>query len=362
MLDSSLGRPVYPVGAYSLSGLTCSEGTIGVPETLLSLDTVQGYLLQIDPATGNTTILNPRQVSDFQGATGLAVGQGRLWLAREQQVWVSDLATGGTGHDWVLKAVTHLPYTVDDVAVWEQTLYVSCKKAGRIFVYDVDSGERITQFALPGIGATKLSVTGDILWLCDEIEQTVYALDRATGEVLVNVLTPYASPTGVWAAAETTTAGGAVWLTYAFDEPYVRDNPNQPEFPFELTFRDRTFLHCMHFTRQDKVALSTGYKVEMIYAEELEPLDDVALKDARWQMAFPANTPRQKRLSVEPIGRPFNTIQINDQEVAEFTFDALEPNERHLFGWRAVLEVRGIKHQLLPSQTGDVRWAPEHQR
>ncbi|MEO0539915.1 MAG: transglutaminase family protein, partial [Cyanobacteria bacterium P01_A01_bin.105] len=190
---------------------------------------------------------------------------------------------------------------------------------------------------------------GDMLWLCDQLEQTVYGLDRGTGEVLVTALTPYALPTGIWAPAAATADGGSLWLTYAFDEPYVRDNPNQPEFPYELTFRDRTFLHCLHFTQQAAVTLSTGYKIEMIYAEELEPLDDVTLKDVCWHMALPANTPRQKRLSVEPVGRPFKTIQINDQAVAEFTFDRLQPNERHLFGWRAVLEVRGIKHQLLPS-------------
>ena len=356
MLDPSLGRPVYPVGAYSLSGLAHQA------ETLLSLDTIQGYLLQIDPATGNTTILNPRQVIKFQGATGLAIWEQQLWLTQDQQVWIGELANSassseaGLAGDWALKPFVHLPYAVDDVAVWDQTVYITCKKAGRIFVYDAESGERITQFALPGIGTAKISVAGGLLWLCDQLEQTVYGLDRGTGEVLVNVLTPYASPTGIWAPPETTHESGSLWLTYAFDEPYVRDNPNQPEFPYELTFRDRTFLHCLHFTQQDKVALSTGYKIEMIYAEELEPLDDVTLKDARWHMAFPANTPRQKRLSVEPVGRPFETIQINGQDVAEFTFDSLQPNERHLFGWRAVLEVRGIKHQLLPSH---VESAPE---
>ncbi|MEM6351812.1 MAG: transglutaminase domain-containing protein [Cyanobacteria bacterium P01_D01_bin.14] len=337
----ALGRPIYPVGAYALSGLALHQGR------LLSLDTVQGYLLQIAPVTGDTSILNSRQVSEFQGATGLAVWGERLWLAQDNHILTGDLA------DLTLKSIVQLPYAADDVAVWEQTLYVACHKAGRIFVYDADSGERITQFRLPGIGTAKISVVGDYLWVCDQLEQTVYCLDRATEAVLVNVLTPFASPTGIWAPPEATPAAGTVWLTYALEEPYIRDNPNQPEFPFELTFRDRTFLHSLHFTRQDAIALSTGYKIEMIYAEELEPLDDVTLTNARWRMAFPANTPRQKCLSVEPVGRPFKTVQENGQNVAEFTFDSLHPNERHLFGWRAVLEVRGIKHQLTPSQVED---------
>jgi outer membrane protein assembly factor BamB len=93
--------------------------------------------------------------------------------------------------------VLTLPYTADGVAVWENTLYVSCKKAGYIFVYDRDSGQRITQFSAPGIGVENIAVWGDYLWVCDQIEQTIYCLDRATGALIVKMLTPFPNPTGL---------------------------------------------------------------------------------------------------------------------------------------------------------------------
>jgi transglutaminase-like putative cysteine protease len=331
-------RPSQPVGAYALSGLAWHQ------DQLLALDTIQGYLLGIDPVTENSQILNSRQVENFQAATGLALWQDQLWLARDDQVLRGGLTP------LTLKPVLELPYTVDDVAVWDQTLYVSCKKAGYVFVYDAESCDRITHFRLPGIGVEKIDVSGEYLWLCDQTEQTVYCLDRATGELISSMLTPFASPTGIAAAPEATPDRGQIWLAYAFEEPYVRDNPNTPEFPYQLTFRDRTFIHPLRFEHQPNYTLSNGYRLEMIYAEELEPLDSVQLQQLEWRIALPANTDRQQVLAVAPIGLPFTVEQVKGQDVAVFKFATLQPNERHLFGWRAEILVRGIKYQITPEQ------------
>ncbi|NEP18106.1 MAG: transglutaminase family protein [Leptolyngbya sp. SIO4C1] len=339
-------RLIYPVGAYALSGLTRREGDDS-PQ-LLSLDTIQGYLLQIDPQTENSQIINSRQVEGFKSATGLSVWQDRLWLALGHKVLSGPLAS------LALETVISLPYEVDGVAVWQQTLYVTSQQANAIFVYDAERYQLITEFALPGIGVENITVFGEYLWLCDRTEQTVYCLDRATGEQLLSVLTPFASPTGIAVPPETTPEGGTVWLTYATEEPYVRDNPNTPEFPYQLTFRDRTFIHPLQFQKKETYALSTGYRIEMIYAEELEPLDELQIENLTWRMALPANTARQRVVSVEPVGLPFITEQVNGQNVAVFKFDQLAPNERHLFGWRALLEVRGLKHQITPYDVEDV--------
>ncbi len=40
--------------------------------------------------------------------------------------------------------------------------------------------------------------------------------------------------------------------------------------------------------------------------------------------------------------------------MAVFKFDALTPGERHLFGWKAVLEVRGIKYRLIPRNVENI--------
>jgi Transglutaminase-like superfamily len=342
-----MSNVVRPIGAYALSGLSIasSDGS----EVFWSLDTVQGYLLQIRAANDDTTVLNSRQVADFQGATGIAMQGDTFWIARHDQIWqgqVSDL------NQAPLKLLLTLPYRADGVAVWQQTLYVSCQQSGYIWVYDLATLAHITQFALPGIGVANLAVWGDFLWLCDRTEQTVYCLDRATGEMVLNFLTPFPQPTGIAVLPETGLDGGTLWLSYALEEPYIRDNPNTPEFPYQLTFRDRTFIHALTFAKhpEENAIVSTGYRLEMIYAEELEPLEAVQLQQVGWQIALPVNTPRQTVVSVEPIGLPFVIDQVNGQPVARFQLNALAANERHLFGWRAILDVRGIKHQVTPRQ------------
>jgi transglutaminase-like putative cysteine protease len=317
-------------------------------DKLLSLDRVQGYLLHINPATDDSQILNARQVDQFQSATGLAVWEDQLWVARAHQV-----LTGPLANLEALTPVVSLPYTIDGVAVWQQTLYIASQKAGYIYVYDAVTKQRITQWPLPGIGSENIAVSSDYLWLCDQLEQTVFCLDRATGEQLLSVLTPFASPTGIAVPPDARLDEGILWVAYAIEEPYVRDNPNNPEFPYQLTFRDRTFIHPLRFQRHDNHVLSNGYRLEMIYAEELEPLDAVHLEQLEWRIALPADTPRQRVISAEPIGMPFTTEQVNGQAVAVFKFDQLIPHERHLFGWRVELEVRGMKYQITPRQVED---------
>lgn len=338
-------RPIYPIGAYALSGLAQFQ------QSLLSLDTVQGYLLKIDPATGDTQILNSRQTQDFQSATGLTLRESDLWIARDRSILKTSLESlMGSRDSLSIKAVIDLPYPADDIAVWNQTVYVTAQKAGCIFVYDAVTCDRITQFRLPGIGIEKITVSGDYLWLCDQTEQTVYCLDRATGEQLTSILTPFASPTGVAVLPGTTPDKGQFWISYALEEPYVRDQPNTPDFPYELTFRDRTFIYPLKFERHQDHVLSNGYRLEMIYAEELEPLDAVQLGQLEWRMALPTQTDRQQVISVHPIGLPFELEKVKGQDVAVFKFKSLEPNERHLFGWRAEIVVHGIKYQYTPLQ------------
>jgi hypothetical protein len=143
--------------------------------------------------------------------------------------------------------VLTLPYPADGVAVWENTLYVSCKKGGCIFVCDPQLRPAHHSVSGPGIGIENLSIWGDYLWVCDQVEQTVYCLDRATGEVVVKMLTPFANPTGLAVPPHTTPEGGTIWVAYTNEEPYIRDDPNG-EDPYELTLRDRTLIHPPHLS------------------------------------------------------------------------------------------------------------------
>ena len=331
---------IQPIGVKALYGLTL------VGDYLLAVDPFRGYLLRIEPRTGNTQILNSREAEAFEGATGVAHWQGKVWIARDHEILVTPLDT------IQLTPVVTLPYPADGVAVWQNTLYVSCKKAGYIFVFDGDSGHRITQFFAPGMSIENLSVWGDYLWVCDQVEQSVYALDRATGEILVRMLTPFPTPTGLAVPPGLTPEGGVLWVAYANEEPYVRDNPNA-EVPFELTFRDRTLLHRLTFRNQPDQGFcrTTGFLVEMTYVEELDALEDATqLHDVEWRIAFPTDTDRQVVRSVEPVGHPYTEIMQNGERVASYKFSTLSPHERHIFGWKAMVEVYGIKYQLTPRQ------------
>ena len=302
-------RLIRPIGAYALHGLAFQQ------DMLFALDVIRGYLLQIDPATDNTTLLNTRHSEQYQDATGLALWEDGIWVSRGHGIYTSSF------QDFALQPFATLPYDVDGVAVWESTVYAASKKAGYIFILDRDTGRRITKFPLPGIGVENIAVQGERLWLCDQLEQTVYCLDRATGELLFSVLTPFASPTGIALHPNTSRDTGTLWLAYAYEEPYIRDDPNADD-PHQLTFRDRTFIHPLHFhyDAAKGYALSNGYQIEMSYVEEISPLDAHQLHQLEWRIALPTNTQRQTVKHIEPIGRPFTEEVIEGQRIALFKF------------------------------------------
>ena len=169
-------------------------------------------------------------------------------------------------------------------------------------------------------------------------------------------MTPFDSPTGLAIHSHPET-GQTIYVAYAGEEPYIRDNPNA-EPSYELTYRDRTFIHPLdcHYDSTGRYAISNGYLIEMSYVEEISPLEEVDLAQLEWRIALPSETDRQKVRHVEPIGLPFTEEEIAGQRVALFKFDTLKPREQHLFGWKALIEVRGIKYRLIPK---DVEKSPE---
>jgi transglutaminase-like putative cysteine protease len=338
-------KTIRPFGSAALSGIAFLK------DTLIAIDTVKGHLLQIDPETDNTKIINIHQVREFTDVTGLAIWEDTLWVTRDNSVYSCNLDSLGLEH------FITLPYTADGVAVWESTIYVSSQKLGSILIFDRNTRKQITKFYSPGLGVENLTVSEETLWVCDTLEQTVYSLDRATGEVQFSLLTPFESPTGIAIHKNAQTGQESLYVAYASEEPYIRDNPNADP-NHELTYRDRTFIHPLHyyFDPDKRYTLSNGYLIEMSYVEEISPLEEVYLTDVEWHIALPSQTDRQKVKHVESIGLPFTERVIDGQRVAVFKFDTLAPGERHLFGWKAVLEVRGIKYRFVPK---DVENIPE---
>ena len=328
---------ILPIGVYALSGLA-ADG-----DRLLGIDTVRGYLVSIDPDTNNTTILNPHHVADWIGATGLTLWDETFWYAKGQEVLSCNRQTLAS------TVFSRLPYPVTGVAVWDSNVYVSCQKSGYIHVFDRNTGELVNKIPQPGVGTETLTVNKDALWVCDRAEQTVYCLDRATGVIKFSALTPFASPTGI-----TFYAPGAeeptCYVAYADEEPYIRDDPNAKS-PYQLTFRDRTFIHPLyihhnpaaHYTR------SNGFLVEMSYVEELLPLEAVTLNNVEWRIALPSDTLRQQVRQFEPIGHEFEIEEKAGQKVAVFKFDRINPHQGGLIGWKAVIEMYGLKYSLAPA-------------
>jgi len=339
-------QTIRPIGAAALQGIAFWG------EKLIAIDATSGYLLQINPQTDDTKILNSSPDLDFVDATGLAIVGDRLWLTWKEKVYYCQL-----GGDLQLQHFLTLPYTANGIAIKGSTVYITCQKLGYILIYSRDTGREITRLYAPGIGMENITVRDEELWVSDQEEQTVYCLDRATGNIIFSVLTPFENPTGLTFYRNPLSNQDILYVAYASEEPYIRDNPNaQPNH--ELQYRDRTFIHPLyfHYNAEERYALSNGYLIEMSYVEELSPLDDVALQDVEWRIALPSETPRQKISAIEPVGMPFTEEIQDNQRVAVFKFDHLAPGERHLFGWKALLEVWSIKYRITPRDLED---APE---
>ena len=337
-------KTIRPIAASSIYGMVFHQGFIW------ALDSHNGYLLKIDPETDNTIILNNHYWSDFIGATGLAITDNVLWFTNRECVYCCSLIT----NDFEPQLFLRLDYDIDGIAVWESTIYLTSQKLGQILIYDRDRATKITHFYAPGIGVENITVKAEEIWLTDTLEQTVYCLDRGTGETIFSVLTPFESPTGLAFDTDSETEKETLYVAYADREIYIRDNPNA-EPNYELQYRDRTFIHPLyfHYNHEQKYALSNGYLVEMSYTEEISPLDPIAIPDLEWRIALPAETDRQKIREVSAIGLPF-TEQVKDgQRIAVFKFDNFNSEQRYVFGWKAILEVWSIKYQIQPRHCED---------
>lgn len=341
-------RTIRPIAACSLHGITFWK------DKLLAIDSINGYLFEIDLQTDNTKIINNTNWQEFVGATGLAVAGETLWFTTRENVYVCHIEDreGKITCPYPPELFARLPEPANGVAVWESTIYITCEKRGYIYVYGRDTGEEITHLYAPGIGVENITVRGEELWVSDTVEQTVYCLDRATGKILFSVITPFESPTGLAFQIDKETGEETLYVAYADQEAYIRDNPNR-EPNYELQYRDRTFIHPLyfHYDQKNRYTLSNGFLVEMHYVEEIAPLDPVELKDVEWRIALPAQTDRQKVRKIEAVGLPF-TEEVNDdgQKVAVFKFASLTDQDRYVFGWKALIEVWSIKYQLSPRE------------
>lgn len=329
---------------------TYLDGICFKNQKLFAIDSRNGYLLSINPQNSVTKIMNNCCWQDFIGAKGLCITDDKLWFTNREEIYVCTIAW----ENGELKIVTppqfsfSVSHYANGIAIWENTLYITTQKTGHILVYSV-AGEGITKFYAPGIGYENITVKGEEIWLCDNLEQTVYCLDKVTGKVKYNMLTPFEYPTALSFYHDETENRDVLYIAYSDQEPYIRDNPNA-EPNHELLYRDRTFIHPLYFKYDEanKQTLSNGFLLEVTYLEEISPLDAIEFKDLEWRIALPTQSDRQKIKSIEAVGLPYIEEDYNGQKVALFKFPKFTSEERFVFGWRAVLEVWSIKYQIKP--------------
>lgn len=338
-------KTIRPIGVSSIHGIAFKN------DKLWAIDAKNGYLIEIDPITSQTRLLNPQQWQEFIGATGLMIKGETLWFSSSQTIYTCSLTETPLKPEIFLR----LEDPINGIGIYETTLYVSCHRKGKIIVLNSETGNEITHFYAPGIGIENIAIIGEELWVCDNLEQTVYCLDRATGKVVFSVLTPFESPTGLAFKTDAETGNRTLYVAYDFQEPCIRDNPNADP-NYELSYRYQSFIHPLYYKYypDQHYALSNGYLLEISYIEELAPLDPVHLDHLEWKIALPADTLRQKVRSVEAVGLPFTEEVKDGQRLAVFKFDQLNEQDRYIFGWKAIVEVWGIKYRLTPKDCENI--------
>jgi len=329
--NSNSGQKFYPtirpLVATSLDGMAFKN------DSLYAIDSRNGYLLHINPETSVSKIINSNYWRDFIGARGLCITDTEIWFVTQSSVYYT-LIEWEEGELKIISAPKYffsLSYPCNGIAIWEKTIYITCQKTGTIGVYSKDDGTEITRFYAPGIGDENITIYDEEIWLCDNLEQTVYCLDRATGKTNYTILTPFEYPSGLSFYEDKETGEKVLYIAYTDQEPYIRDNPNA-EPNHELLYRDRTFIHPLYFKYdpENKCTLSNGFLIEMSYLEEVSPLDEIKLKDLEWRIALPTESPRQKIQSIEAVGLPYTEEDYDGQRVALFKFPEFNSNERYV--------------------------------
>lgn len=338
------------------------RGLAWVGDDLLVLDARSGRICLVDPTTDDTRVVNDSWCDRAEGATGLAVDGSGAWFTTRAGLHRAAWAPGGqrarlAPPHLVLPAGSTAPSAV---AVWGDLVYLVTE--GTLMVLEAGSAslhELGPRVDLPGVGATGIAATEDALWLSDDVEQTVYCLDRGTLQTRMRVVTPLEGPTAIAARRRTGSPDDELHVAYHEKEPFLKDDPwSQPAWV--VRYRDRALIHRLHVLHDPaaRLAWSTGHRIRMSYVAEVEPDDDIealaaggCLSDVRWRMALPIDSPRQRVVSVEPVGLPFRLDWEADldgvpQPVAEFRIDRVTQGTRLVLGWQAILEVVGIKHQL----------------
>jgi Transglutaminase-like superfamily len=327
------------------------RGMCWVGDDLLVLDARTGRLALVDPQTDDTRVVNDAMTGSFVGAGGLALADGVLWFTTAEglhrALWSHVV---GPAPATPRLAGQQLVLPIEGAtAVAALGSRIHLVRGRTLEIREIAALDDVVATAhLHGIGRKAISATAGALWLSDDLEQSVYCLDPVTLATRFMAVTPLERPTAIAARRSADGAADTLHVAYYENEPYLRDNPFiDPSW--EVGYRDRALIHQLrvHHDPGARRAWSTGHRVQMHYYVDIEPDADVeTLVDVQWRMSLPIASPRQRMVAVEPIGLPFELVEEDGQPVAVFTIPRVDAGTRLVLGWRATLEVFGIKHLL----------------
>jgi transglutaminase-like putative cysteine protease len=333
------------------------RGVAWVGADLLVLDARTGRLALVDPATDGTRVVNDGMAQLFLGSGGLALADGVLWFTTAEGLHRARWSDPADDPAAPCMTRPELVLAVDGataVAAWAGRVHLV--RGRSLEVREIaDLTQVRARVELHGIGVKGIAATADALWLSDDLEQTVYCLDPVTLATRFMVVTPLERPTAIAARRDPGSAEDTLHVAYYENEPYLKDNP-WIDPSWEVRYRDRALIHQLrvHHDPDARIAWSTGHRIQMHYYVDLEPDSDIEpLADVQWRMSLPIESPRQRMVAVEPIGLPFEIVEEDGQPVAVFTIPRVDAGTRLVLGWRATLEVFGVKHLLTAADVAD---------
>ena len=309
-------RMIRPLAAGCITGLARTG------MDLLVLDARSGRVGAVDPETDNTLVVNEGFAAQFVGARGLALGAGRMWSTTSAGILSWPLAGDGRR----VAGAAKLEASCEDaqgIALAGDEIYTVHDRSGdrpaRVEVRN-HAGEVSDVWPIPGIGRRALCATETALWMVSDAEQTLYCLDRATGQTRYRAVTSQELPTAILAAPSATPDDpGELLVAYYNDEPYIADDPwSQPNWA--LRYRDRALIAPLHIWHDsaNRRAYSTGYRIVVEYFVELDPDDECEYRELTWQIGLPLETVRQHVVNISPVGLPFCIVESDGQPIAEF--------------------------------------------
>jgi hypothetical protein len=233
------------------------RGLAWVGEELLVLDARTGRLALVAPGTDDTRVVNDGRTQAFVGGAGLGLLDGALWWVTPAGLLRAPWTPGeGIAGAWVgpPELVLAMPGLEALAVAGEHLLVVRGSTLHRLDPTELrrEAATSLPTSALPtstvrctelaGVGRKALAVTASTVWVSDDVEQTVYALDPLTWEQRFAVVTPLEGPTAIAARQEPGEAEDTVHVAYYEDEPYLADNP-WIDPCWEVRYRDRALVH-----------------------------------------------------------------------------------------------------------------------